>query len=441
MNVLDGEPVLSDSPMQFQFISDASIGYVKTTSLNYNPDDDYGQTFDIYSIFLATIGGYFIGSNGEKDCNGFNRRFLTTGGKANKFAIISPDESAPSYRTVIYGMPYIIRGTGAFDTKYIYSCAGTSVLFWSPHDGSSNDDASTRLEFTILKTGPTSCAGDTEMGFTCPEEFACTVVADCGGNGTACINGICAEECTMPGNTAASVAECCEPLYYDGECVLCLPGGETKPTSMTAAEACCSEEAAGDVCTNCTGVRGSPVEDMPCCPSLYHNIDDDTCDSCVPNGQAPPEDMDECCGMNLNAAGECAPCAIAGTENILRESQCCSGLVLVDETCVLDEDGCLSADEDCSGGEDCCGDLVCTKDDDTDVSHCVPPPTPCGETDDLCDDVDDCCEGYMCGLGGKCKPIWYWGLYIGIIIGGLLLLAALVYAAMVLLKPKKTDDK
>ena len=501
LNVLDGEPVLSDSPLKIQLFPNdmTSTGAAKTTA-QYTNSTNNNQKMHIYSIYLQTLGGYFIGSSGDQTCNEYSRRYLTTGFRSNNFALMSTDRYAPGNEDVLYGEQYIIRGTGRNDTKYVYSCRGTSYLFWSLHSSNDNDNASTRLEFTILKATPGSnCSGDPATGVACPEEFACTVVGDCGDDGIACTNsvcrgcnddgdppfgndpdnccsefahnGICMEPCTTPGNAAASVGECCDPLYYDGECVPCLPGGETKPASMTAEEACCSEVAEGDVCQGCTTADGgSPGPGMPCCSGLFHNFADDTCDPCVPNGQAPPEDMDECCGMNLDDRGKCTSCAVAGTGNISRQTQCCKGLTLVNDTCVgveecdsdgeectlnsccdgyrchqgfcEDDDACLSEDEECTDGDVCCGDMVCTED-EIGTSHCVPPagPPPCGETGDPCADVDDCCDGHMCGRGGECKPTWYWGLYIGIIVGGLLLLAALVYAVIVLLKPKKADKK
>jgi hypothetical protein len=146
--------------------------------------------------------------------------------------------------------------------------------------------------------------------------------------------------------------------------------------SSTSATIICIQP--GDPCTD---------NQLECCPGSFCDGESGLCVSvqlCVPEN--------ETCGVA--PAGELP-------------SECCKGLVCVNNTCLPDQPPCSEVGESCTnvtGALFCCGDLICVD------GTCQVPEPICGEIGDSCGQTEGveggCCEGLVCieGICGDPEP-------------------------------------
>jgi hypothetical protein len=114
--------------------------------------------------------------------------------------------------------------------------------------------------------------------------------------------------------------------------------------------------------------------------------------------------------------------------------QCCAGLKKYGGLCV--DDSCIEEDKKtCEDNDDCCTTLICDKRTGTCVDDIE-----CQDANEDCSESDDCCENHFCSLmSKKCRPTWYRGLYIGVVLAVLVLVGAVVF--FMLNKSKKNQKR
>jgi len=310
----------------------------------------------------------------------------------------------------------------------VSDCGATEISIMAPSSYSEKKPVWERLEFIPYRAEDDAFCSSTGGQVT----VGCTV-------GSECFNNKCQEipDCVDGADCQAALpgAEC-----IAGECVL--------PTPNCSSDLDCES---GEICQNNTlfcepapALPATCTSDAECPVGLYYCDQTGTapfqCERQLITCQQPDvPSQTECQGnlsipcchaakcMNDIGGSICVPRdCIEEDATCVNTSDCCGSLRCdpVDRQCTR-EVACTGEYGYCPSGSGCCTGLTCREnEDDEDSLTClsaVEEPD-CVDKGEECDEADDCCEGLRCSLLGKCQPSWMIAVYIGILVGGLLLL-------------------
>ncbi len=126
-----------------------------------------------------------------------------------------------------------------------------------------------------------------------------------------------------------------------------------------------------------------------CCAGLV--CMDEKCQSSCVNKEGSCNADAQCCAGLVCTDEKCQPRCVNEDGACARNAQCCAGLACESGKC---EPVCVTKDKDCDNDASCCADLVCQD------GKCQPR---CIKRERDCDHDAQCCTDLVC-VGGKCEP-------------------------------------